>query len=60
MVVLAFIVFAYFEDDRIQPTLHPADSAVLFGLIGTLVEIVRMREYFLRLFKPDGSFGIGA
>ena len=47
---LHHIVFAHFEDERIQSTLRPSNRAVLFRIVQTLVEIVGMSKDLLRLF----------
>ena len=52
---LHHIVFAHFEDERIQSTLRPSNRAVLFRIVQTLVEIVGMSKDLLRLFEADPS-----
>lgn len=53
VVVLAFIVFTYFENQGVEPSADPADRAVLFGEIGALIEIVRALENRLSFLEPD-------
>src|ERR1700691_1910103 len=57
-VILSFFVLAHFENERIQLSRNPTDSAALLGQIGALVQIVRMREHFLRFLESDAAFRI--
>jgi hypothetical protein len=60
MIELAFCILADFKDDGIQSIADPADSAMLDGEIGTLVEIVRMKENLLCFLEAYSSPGIMA
>ncbi len=58
MVILSLAVFPNLEDNAVEVFAHPANGPVLFRSIRTLVEVVWMRKYFLRLFESDSTFGI--
>src|SRR5437660_5428254 len=58
MVVLAVRVFSHLKDKGIEPGSNPTNRTLLFRNVQTLIEIERMREDLLRLFKSDSSPGV--
>jgi hypothetical protein len=58
MVVFAFPVFPYLEDDAVEAFFHPANRPVLFRNIRALVEVIAVRKELLHLFKADSTLGI--
>ena len=52
VVVFAFIVFAYFENEGIELSRDPANGTILLGKVGALVQIIWTPEYLARLFEP--------
>jgi len=58
MVVFAFPVLPYFEDNAVEAFLHPANRPVLFRSIRALVKVMGVRKDFLHLFKADSTLGI--
>ncbi len=58
VIELAFFVFAHLKDDGVKPFSHPPDGPMLFRQIGTIVLLIRAREYLLHLFKPNTTFSI--
>jgi hypothetical protein len=60
MVELAFRILADFKDDGIQAITNPTDGAMLNREIGTLVEVVRMKEDLLYFLEADSAPRIAA
>ena len=60
MIELAFCILADFIDDRIHAIANPADGAMLNREIGTLIEVVRMKEDLLCFLEADTTPGIAA
>jgi hypothetical protein len=60
MIELAFYILTDFKDDGIQAIADPPDSAMLNGGIGTLIEVVRMKEDLLCFLESDSAPGIAA
>ncbi len=60
MIELAFCILADFEYDGIEPVANPSDGAILNREIGTLVEVVRMKEDLLCFLESDYASGIPA
>lgn len=53
MVVFASLVTPNLEDQGIKALSRPANRSILRGNIRTLVEVIRVRENFLRFLKTD-------
>jgi hypothetical protein len=60
MIELPFGVLADFKNDRVQAAAYPADGAMLNREIRTLIGIVGMKKYLLRLLETDSAFWIAA
>lgn len=60
MVELSFGILANFKYDGVQATTYPTDSAMLRREIGTLIGVVGMKKYLLRLLETDSTFWIAA
>jgi hypothetical protein len=58
MIELAFCILADFKDDGIQSIANPSDGSMLNGEIGTLIEVVRMKEDLLCFLEADSPPGI--
>jgi hypothetical protein len=58
MVILAFVVFASFEDKGVESPIDPPDRTILLGDIRALVQIVRTPEQVSRLLEADPSLRI--
>jgi len=48
-------IFADLEDARVEPSAHPTDGAVLRWEIQALIQVVRVKENFLRLLKSNAA-----
>jgi hypothetical protein len=59
MEVLAFRIFAHLEDYGVHSSAYPTDGAVLLGQSDPMIQIVRVRKYFLYFFKSDASLRVG-
>ena len=55
MIELAFCILADFKDDGIKPIANPTDGAMLNGEIGTLVEVVGVKEDLLCFLETDSA-----
>jgi hypothetical protein len=58
VIELALFVLAYFKDDAVKPLTHPADRAMLFRQIGTIVLVVGMGEELRNFLKPNPTLQI--
>ena len=58
LVTFSFLVFPHLKNDGVQVLSHPADRPVLLGPTRALVEVVRVRKYFLYLFESDTFFRV--
>ena len=56
MIVITFIVFSHLKNESVKPASNPSNCTVLLGNFKTMIEIKRVRKYFLRLFEPDATF----
>jgi len=55
MIELPFGVLADFKDHGIEVTANPANGAMLNGEIGTLIEVIRMKENLLCFLEADST-----
>ena len=55
---LALFAFPDFEDDRIQPITHPANSQKLLWNVKSPIEPIRAGEQLPRLLEPYAALGI--
>jgi hypothetical protein len=58
MVIFSFLVLSYLENDGVLLLANPTDCPALLVPIRALVEVVRVRKDFLRLFEPDASLRV--
>jgi len=58
MIKLSLGIFADLENDRVEPGAHPTDGAVLRWKVQTLIQIIRVKENFLRFLKSDAALRI--
>src|ERR1039458_957587 len=58
VVILAFFVFANFEDHGVKRSPNPSDCAELLGEIGASIQIIWTGKNLLRLFKADPAFRV--
>jgi hypothetical protein len=59
MKVFTFGIVPHLENERVQPGAYPADSTELFGDIGSLIEVVGMREDLLGFLESDAALRVG-
>src|SRR5438046_2502358 len=46
------------ENHEVKSAAYPADRAVLLWRIGALIEVIGMREDFLRVFESDATLRV--
>jgi hypothetical protein len=60
MEVFAGFVLPDFKNQGIQPSSDPTDCPILAGEIGTMIQVIGVREDFLSFLESDCSLGICA
>ena len=59
MVILTLAVFPYFKNNSIELPSNPPNRTLLLRNFETLIEIERVRKYFLRFFESDSTSWVG-
>ena len=58
VVVFALGIVPDLENQGVKSAAYPADRAVLLRKIGALIEVIGMREDFLRVFESDATLRV--
>ena len=58
VVVFALGIVPDLENQGVKSAAYPADRAVLLREIGALIEVIGMREDFLRVFESDATLRV--
>jgi hypothetical protein len=58
MIVFSTFIFPDFKNHGIESSANPANGAILFRPILALIEVIRMTEYLLCLFKTNTALWI--
>src|SRR5262245_60351513 len=51
VIVFSFFIFPHFKNNGIELSANPAYSPILFRVVASLIEVVRMRPDLLHLFE---------